>query len=290
MGIKHSMTIAGRAQSDGATERQNRTLEDALRCQVFYLGHDWTEHLGTIEYAHQGLVQTSTGLTPFEVDMGRKLRNPVLNGLGSLNEYAKNFSERRQEMIKMALENMENVQDRQKNCYDRRRSSVEFKLGDLVMLATRNIPLKHAQLADKNEKSKLVPRYIGPFEIVEVINPNAMRLKLPPNMNRLHDVFNVDRLKHHVANSSRFSGRPIPKVTPHILDDEGEELFIVEALLKKRQFNRKTEYLVKWHGLPEHETTWELEKNIKHVSTSNALYKTSARNKKNDQPENRGRM
>ncbi|KAH9143472.1 hypothetical protein AeRB84_012535 [Aphanomyces euteiches] len=271
MGIKHSMTTAGRAQSDGATERQNRTLEDALRCQVFYLGHDWTEHLGTIEYA-QGLVQTSTGLTPFEVDTGRKLRNPVLNGLESLNEYAKNFSERRQEMIKMALENMENVQDRQKNCYDRRRSSVEFKLGDLVMLATRNIPLKQHTLPIRT-KSKLVPRPIGPFEIVEVINPNAMRLKLPPNMNRLHDVFNVDRLKHHVANSSRFSGRPIPKVTPHILDDEGEELFIVEALLKKRQFNRKTEYLVKWHGLPEHEATWELEKNIKHVSTSNALYK-----------------
>ncbi|KAH9133769.1 hypothetical protein AeRB84_020226 [Aphanomyces euteiches] len=266
MGIKHSMTTADRAQSDGATERQNRTLEDALCCQVSYLGHDWTEHLETIEYAHQGLVQTSTGLTPFEVDTGRKLRNPVLNGLESLNEYAKNFSERRQEMIKMALENMENVQDRQKNCYDRRRSSVEFKLGDLVMLATRNIPLKHAQLADKNEKSKLVPRYIGPFEIVEVINLNAMRLKLPHNMNRLHDVFNVDRLKHHVANSSRFSGRPIPKVTPHILDDEGDELFMVEALLKKRQFNRKTEYLVKWHGLPEHEATWEREKNIKHVS------------------------
>ncbi|KAH9092213.1 hypothetical protein LEN26_018610 [Aphanomyces euteiches] len=190
----------------------------------------------------------------------------------------------------MALENLEKAKARQKNYNDRRRSSVEFKLGDLVMLATRNIPLKHAQLADKNEKSKLVPRYIGPFEIVEVINPNAMRLKLPPNMNRLHDVFNVDRLKHHVANSSRFSGRPIPKVTPHILDDEGDELFIVEALLKKRQFNRKTEYLVKWHGLPEHEATWELEKNIKHVSHFKRLVQDLREKQGKHQPENRERM
>ncbi|KAF0710502.1 hypothetical protein AaE_012491 [Aphanomyces astaci] len=36
MGVKHCMTTAGRAQSNGATERQNRTLKDALRSQVPY--------------------------------------------------------------------------------------------------------------------------------------------------------------------------------------------------------------------------------------------------------------
>jgi hypothetical protein len=166
----------------------------------------------------------------------------------------------------MALENLDKAQARQKEYYDKKRSTVNFNKDDLVMVATRNIPLKHAQLENKNEKSKLVPRYIGPFKIIEVINPNAMRLKLPPSMSRLHDVFNIDRLKHYVPNSSRFLSRPIPKAAPHILDDEGEQLFIVEALLKKRQFNRKREYLVKWHSLPEHEATWELESNIKHVS------------------------
>ncbi|KAF0714370.1 Aste57867_3901 [Aphanomyces stellatus] len=84
-------------------------------------------------------------------------------------------------------------------------------------------------------------------------------------MNRVHDVFNVDRLKHHKANPSKFRNRPTPKATPVILDDGGNELYIIEALLKQRQFNRKKEYLVKWHGQPEHEATWELEKDIKHV-------------------------
>ncbi|ETW05613.1 hypothetical protein H310_03349 [Aphanomyces invadans] len=85
-------------------------------------------------------------------------------------------------------------------------------------------------------------------------------------MRRLHNVFNVDRLKRHVPNPSRFNYRPIPKAIPHVLDDKGNELFIVEALLKQRQFNRKKEYLVKWHGLPEHEATWELERTSKHVA------------------------
>ncbi|KAF0775737.1 hypothetical protein AaE_000563 [Aphanomyces astaci] len=115
MGVKHFMTTAGRAQSDGATERQNRTLEDALRCQVSYLGHDWSEHLGTIEYAHEGLIQASTGLIPFEVDTGRKLRNPILNQVETLNEYAKNFSEQRKALVKMALENLDKAQARRKS-------------------------------------------------------------------------------------------------------------------------------------------------------------------------------
>ena len=104
MGINQAMTTAGSPQAYGATERQNRTLEDALRCQLSYHGQDWSEHLGTIEYAHQGLVQASTGFTPFKIDTGRKLKNGAI-GL-TQNDIAKNFAEHRQKVIKLAQENM----------------------------------------------------------------------------------------------------------------------------------------------------------------------------------------
>ncbi|ETV67578.1 hypothetical protein H257_16304 [Aphanomyces astaci] len=118
------------------------------------------------------------------------------------------------------------------NYYDKKRSLVEFKEGDYVMLVPRNIPLKHAQVKNKNEKAKLVPRFIGSFKIQGVVNANAMRT--------------ISR-----------------KTTPIIHHDAGNKLHIVEALLKQREFNRKKEYLVQWHGLPEHEATWELERSIK---------------------------
>ncbi|ETV65440.1 hypothetical protein H257_17835 [Aphanomyces astaci] len=121
-------------------------------------------------------------------------------------------------------------------------------------------------MLDKSEPPKLVPRFISPFVILQAINDNAMRLKLPRSMSRVHDVFNVDRLKHYHPNEAKFASRPIPKATPVILDEStGEQMYIVEKLLKKRQFNRKLEYLVKWHGQPESEATWELMKDIKHV-------------------------
>ncbi|ETV81985.1 hypothetical protein H257_05512 [Aphanomyces astaci] len=59
---------------------------------------------------------------------------------------------------------------------------------------------------------------------------------------RVHDVFNVDRLKQYQPNEAKFASRPIPKATPVVLDEStGEEMYIVEKLLKKRQFNRKLE-------------------------------------------------
>ncbi|KAF0703585.1 hypothetical protein AaE_015305 [Aphanomyces astaci] len=237
MGIRQAMTTAGRAQADGATERQNRTLEDALRYQVSYLGQDWVDQLPTIEYAHQGLVQASTGLMPFEVDTCRNLRNPAVSVSLPKNDYV---AEHRKEVIRMVHENLTKAQPHQKEYYDKRRSNVTFKEGNQVLLATRNLPSKHAQMLDKSERPKLVAYFNGPFKIVHAINDNAMRLNLPRSISGVHDVFNVDRLKHYHPNEAKFAPRPIPKATPIVIDEStGEEMYIVDKLLKKRQFNCK---------------------------------------------------
>ena len=41
------------------------------------------------------------------------------------------------------------------------------------------------------KKGKLSPRYMGPYEIVERIGEVAYRLRLPPELARIHDVFYV---------------------------------------------------------------------------------------------------
>ncbi|KAG3070962.1 hypothetical protein PI125_g22866 [Phytophthora idaei] len=94
-----------------------------------------------------------------------------------------------------------------------------------------------------------------------MINPNVAKLNLPRSMSCLNPTFNVDVLSHFVENPSRFKTRPIPKASRLIVDeDTGETSHIIEKLLRKRQFNRKPEWLVKWHGLPDHGATWEREK------------------------------
>ncbi|GJV52842.1 hypothetical protein Tco_1448583, partial [Tanacetum coccineum] len=45
------------------------------------------------------------------------------------------------------------------------------------------------------KKGKLAPRFVGPFEIIERIGLVAYRLKLPQELNDVHDTFHVSNLK-----------------------------------------------------------------------------------------------
>ncbi|KAF7149559.1 hypothetical protein RHSIM_Rhsim02G0040000 [Rhododendron simsii] len=70
---------------------------------------------------------------------------------------------------------------------DKRRMNVEFEVGDFfyAVLTKDRFP--------EGEYNKLKARKIGPVEIIEKINPNAYRLKLPSHV-RTADAFNVKHL------------------------------------------------------------------------------------------------
>jgi hypothetical protein len=47
-------------------------------------------------------------------------------------------------------------------------------------------------------KGKLAPRYIGPYEIIEVCGPDAYHIRLPDRFSAVHNVFHVTQLKKGV--------------------------------------------------------------------------------------------
>ena len=48
------------------------------------------------------------------------------------------------------------------------------------------------------KKGKLAPCYIGPFEILERVNPVAYRLVLPAELSQVHNVFHVSMLRKYI--------------------------------------------------------------------------------------------
>ena len=85
---------------------------------------------------------------------------------------------------------------------------LEFQVGDQVFM--RISPWKGVLRFGK--KGKLSPRYMGPYEIVERIGKVAYRLRLPPELARIHDVFHVSMLRKYIADHS------------HVLRDQPVEL------------------------------------------------------------------
>ncbi|XP_062103960.1 uncharacterized protein LOC133815093 [Humulus lupulus] len=76
-------------------------------------------------------------------------------------------------------------QDRHKSYANPKRKDIEFSIGEYIFL--RVSPMKGVRRFGK--KGKLIPKFVGLFEILERIGQVAYRLSLPPTLSRVHNVF-----------------------------------------------------------------------------------------------------
>ncbi|GJY45791.1 hypothetical protein Tco_0434854 [Tanacetum coccineum] len=100
--------------------------------------------------------------------------------------------------VVLIKEKLKAVRDRQKCYVDNRRKPLEFEVGDRVMLKVSS----WKGVIRFGKKSKLAPRYVGPFEILERIGPVAYRLRMPEELSGVHDTFHVSNLNKCLADAS----------------------------------------------------------------------------------------
>jgi hypothetical protein len=87
-------------------------------------------------------------------------------------------------------QNLKAAQDRQEIYADKNNTTREFKVGEHVIFKVKP---KNNSL-NLGSCTKLVARFCGPFEILEIIGPVAYMLTLLASMN-VHNVFHVSFLK-----------------------------------------------------------------------------------------------
>nr|GEY69184.1 putative reverse transcriptase domain-containing protein [Tanacetum cinerariifolium] len=74
----------------------------------------------------------------------------------------------------------------------------KFEVGDQVLVRVSS----WKGVMRFGKKGKLAPRYVGPFEILESIGLVDCRLRLPEELNSVHDTCHVSNLKKCLANSN----------------------------------------------------------------------------------------
>ncbi|GJT87452.1 putative reverse transcriptase domain-containing protein [Tanacetum coccineum] len=146
------------------------------------------------------------------------------------------------------------ARDRPKSYVDYRRKPLEFEVGGRVLLKVT--PWQGVVCFGK--KSKLAPRYVGPFEILERIGYVAYKLRLPEELNSVHDTFHVSNLKKCLADANLHVPLNEIKIEQTLCFVE-EPLEIMDREVKSLKRSRIPLVKVCWNSKRGPEFTWERE-------------------------------
>jgi hypothetical protein len=252
LGTKLLMSTAFHPQTDGATERANRSIGQILRAVVQPDQRDWVEKLPMVEFALNSNISNSTGFSPFELNYG--YMPTFIGGISPMAD-AKPGIKR---FVNQAINNLEEAHDaiiesrvtQTHHANKKRRPDWPLTKGDKVYLSTENLSLP------KNRTRKLMPKYIGPYK-VEAAYPEESRytLELPSELKarRIHPSFHVGRLRPFVKNDDLLFPKREVRAYYDFGDAEDNEWLVDEIIAHKWEGN-KVSFLVQWNlG----DTTWE---------------------------------
>nr|GEY42973.1 putative reverse transcriptase domain-containing protein [Tanacetum cinerariifolium] len=108
------------------------------------------------------------------------------------------------------------------------------------------------------KKGKLASSYVGPFEILETIGLVAYRLRLPEELNSVHDTFRVSNLKRSLADANLHVPLDEIKVGKTLRFVE-EPVEIMDRDIKKLKLRKIVLVKVRWNSKRGIEFTWEHE-------------------------------
>jgi hypothetical protein len=189
---KLALSTAFHPQTDGQTERANRTLEQYLCAFINYKQDNWANLLPVAEFTINNAKNASTGFSPFYLANGchpitpTSLVNPRSCPIPAAAEYVEHL----QSTLSTAKDNLRTAQDYQANYANRHRREEEFVIGDQVMLSAAHIKLTTNA---KRPSPKLLHKFVGPYKIIKVISPVAYKLDLPSTL-AIHPIFHVSLL------------------------------------------------------------------------------------------------
>jgi hypothetical protein len=218
LGTRVALSTAYHPQTDGQTERQNRTLEETLRAYVNQKGTDWDLHLGACEIAYNSSVHASTKMTPFRLDGGIDAALPldlIANIVRPIaNTSVEAFIAMHEQNLIDAHRNIAIAQERQARYANQHRREQRYSVGDKVLLDAKD-------LNQGAGSQKLRAKFAGPFEVIDVSDDVNVRLRLPGDWT-IHDRFHVSRLKpFHESDDALFTDRDSPPpVVPQLLADD----------------------------------------------------------------------
>ncbi|UYV74991.1 K02A2.6-like [Cordylochernes scorpioides] len=244
--IKHCFTTSYHPQTNGLTERLNRTLINMLSMYVNTDQKNWDEILPFITHAYNTTIQETTGYSPFFLMFGREPtsllddRNISVDiDKDDYDEYIKHHLDKINRTRKLVINNTIKTQERMKKNYDKKHMERSYEPGELVAVWT---PIRKIEKCEK-----LLRKYFGPYRILKklsnvnyLIEPkdNPGQDPLIVHVSRIKPYFErIDEVNHEDVTTSG-EGEVMVETRSGKMQDPAQERIVAEESAKPQPDNK----------------------------------------------------
>ena len=243
LGIKLMKSTAFHPQTNGASERMIRKVSQVMRAMVRPDQLDWPKQLPMVEFALNSSVSKSTGFAPFELTYGYIPKTIQTIGESTFAG-VQDFADNARDLVIRAHDALIESRVRQTHDANARRRPDDERLdtGQHVYLSTENLNLPKARAR------KLMPKYIGPYEIISCHRDQSQyTLALPDELlkRRIHPTFHARLLRPAVLNDdARFPNREATFF--YDFGDDPEREWLVDSIVDHTFTGNSVQLHVLW--------------------------------------------
>ena len=175
LNIAKTRTTAYHPSSNGTVEIYNKSIAYMIRCAISDQ-REWDVYLPFCTSAIRSMINQTTGFSPNMMMLGREVKRPVDLLLGQNDsenliepEYVKKLIERMQTAHEAARNSIKTKIMYKKKMYDQNSKLRSYSVGDFVYRLREG--------TKKGVSKKLLPLWVGPFIITQVISPILFKIE-----------------------------------------------------------------------------------------------------------------
>ena len=251
-GVKLKMSSSYHPETDGASERSNKTVIQCIRFAVERDQRGWAKTLPKVRFDIMNTVNISTGYSPFQLRFGKSPRilPPILNKPLTDNPATAAAEETLLRLLPIELDARDHLlmaKISQAHFQNKHRAhSFPFKVGERAILSTANRRAEYKS-QDNLRVAKFMPRFDGPYRITATDEKHSTVTLDLPNSPHAFPVFHTSELLPFKENDDDlFPHRALVPPTPVVRD--GEQEFFIDKIVDERRRAKQTQYRVRWQG------------------------------------------
>ena len=195
--IRFLRTSPYHPQTNGLTERFNKTLTTMLSMYVGAHQKDWDIYIPYVMLAYRSSVHASTADTPYFLMHGHDIQLPSMlsefqqqQEWDSTEDYRHYLTNNMKQIWDEVLYYNSVIKQQQEVAAEKDRIPPNFHIGNLVWLYT--------QQKKKGLSLKLMHLWHGPYQIVELTSPVNVKLQTM-NSKKMKQIVHVSRLRKYVT-------------------------------------------------------------------------------------------